>query len=229
MKFNPTFLLIATARYNQYVNQCVEGIKRYFPKSKIYLFGDGENADFKIEHQPFPYITLYRFHYFNQAKDKLIGDYFYFMDIDSSFVSQPDIQGDLVGTRHCAYYFDNREIPNEDNKRSVFYNYKFTKYYGGGFFGGNRDEFFKLCDWCEAGIDKDIANHVIPKHNDETAMNAYFSIHPPTREMTPDYHFPENWQYFSERCWGGKKPFTPTILLLDKFKKESEREYRATT
>lgn len=227
--FNPTFLLIATSRYNQYVKDCTESIKKYFPKSIIYLFGDGEDADFKIEHQPFPYVTLYRFHYFNQARAKLIGDYFYFMDIDAKFVNQPDIQGDLVATRHCAYYFDSREIPQEDNKKSIFSNYHFDKYYGGGFFGGKRDEFFKLCEWCQVGIDKDLSNGVIPRHNDETAMNAYFTINPPSKELTPDYHYPQNDEYFSRRCWNGKRPFKPVILLIDKFTKQSELQYRATT
>lgn len=228
MSFNPTFLLIATGRYKEYVKQCVQSIEKYFPKSIIYLFGDGE-ADFKIEHQPFPYVTLYRFHYFNQAREKLIGEYFYFMDIDAKFVAEPDIQGDLVGTRHCAYFINDEDIPQETNKRSVFYNYKFKKYYGGGFFGGKREQFFELCKWCQIGIDKDISNGIIPVHNDETALNSYFTINPPTKELTPDYHFPQNFQYFKERCWNNTNPFNPVILLLDKFGQQSEKIYRATT
>lgn len=159
----------------------------------------------------------------------MIGDYFYFMDIDAKFVAEPDIAGTLVGTRHCAFYVNNSEIPQELNKRSIFFNYKFVKYYGGGFFGGTREQFFNLSKWCQIGIDKDINNGIIPRHNDETALNAYFTINPPTRELTPDYHFPENHEYFKERCWNNTVPFSPVIMLLDKFGKESEKLYRATT
>lgn len=227
--FNPTFLLIATKQYKEYVPQCTDSIKKYFPKSVIYLFGDGKDADFTIEHAPFPWVTLYRFHYFNKVERQLIGDYFYFMDIDAKFVDKPDIQGDLVGTLHCAFHLDLREIPQEKNSQSVFYNYKFKRYYGGGFFGGKREEFFKLSKWCQEGIDKDLSKNIIPVHNDETAMNAYFTINPPTRELTPDYHYPQNDEYFRTRCWGGKKPYKPVILLLDKFAKDGERKYRAET
>lgn len=216
MTFSPTFLLIATGKYSQFVTQCTDSIKKYFPQSQIYLFGDTDEAQFKIKNLGFPYVTLYRFHYFNLAEKNIVGDYIYYMDIDARFVDMPDIKGDLVGVRHCGYYFDSTHIPMETNPHSVFYPYRFAKYYGGGFIGGNRKEFFKLSHWCEEEINKDAANKIIPRHNDETALNAYFSIHKPTLELTPDYHYPQNDDYFSERCWNGEKPFTPRILLLDK-------------
>lgn len=224
--FNPTFLLIATGTYSQWVNQCKESIKKYFPESIIYLFGDTPDADFKIRHSAWPYVTLYRFTYFLQAQPHLIGDYFYYMDVDAKFVDTPEIKGELVGVRHCAFYFNKKEIPNEPNNRSIFHKYKFKEYYGGGFFGGSRSEFFRLCDWCKRGIDVDAGNNIIPIHNDETAMNAYFSIHPPQIQLTPDYHYPENYEYFRINCWDGVNPFKPKILLLDKFTKKQESHYR---
>lgn len=224
--FNPTFLLIATSTYNQWVSESKKAIKKYFPESNIYLFGDTSEADFKITHQSWPFVTLYRFNYFLQAEQYLIGDHFYFIDIDAKFVSEPDIQGDLVAVRHCAYYFDETNIPQETNKRSVFFNYPFKHYYGGGFFGGNREQFFKLAKWCDTGINQDVGNGVIPRHNDETALNSYLSLYPPTKELTPAYHYPQNDAYFSENFWGGERPFKPVIELLDKFSKVPERQYR---
>ena len=217
MTFNPTFLLIATGKYKQFVRQCEQSIKKYFPNSIIYIFGDGD-ANFKITHLGFPYVTLYRFNYFNQAEKHIEGDFIYYMDVDSHFVDYPDIKGDLVGVRHCGYFFDENKphIPMEDNPKSVFFQYHFEKYFGGGFIGGNRKEFFKLSKWCAEKIDIDAKNKIIPRHNDETALNAYFSLHKPTLELSPNYHFPENYQYFSERCWGNKNPFHPRILLLHK-------------
>ncbi len=228
--FNPTFLLIATGHYNQYVDQCKESIKKYFPDSLIYLFGDSDEADYKIEHQAWPYVTLYRFHYFNKVKPLIMGDYCYFMDIDAKFVDKPEIQGDLVGVRHCAFYYDFREVPQETNKQSIFFNYKFKFYFGGGFFGGKKEEFFKLSRWCQEGIDKDQANRITPRHNDETALNGYFSIHEPTLQLDPSYHYPKSMEaYFSKRCWGNKMPFKPVIELIDKFQKDGEEKYRSET
>lgn len=221
MTFSPTFLLIATGKYNQFVKQCTDSIKKYYPNSIIYLFGDTLDAQFKIKNLGFPYVTLYRFNYFNLAEKHIVGDYIYYMDIDARFVDYPDIKGDLVGVRHCGYYFDSTHIPMETNEKSVFYGYQFDKYYGGGFIGGNRTEFFKLSHWCEQEINKDAANKIIPRHNDETALNAYFAIRKkPTLELSPDYHYPQNDTYFSVRCWNNTMPFTPRILLLDKNHKE---------
>lgn len=224
MTFTPTFVLIATAKYNQYVKQCTDSIKKYCPNAIIYLFSD-RDGQFKIDHQQWPLVTLYRFRYFLAVKNHIVGDHIYFMDIDSRFVDYPNIEGDLVGVRHCGYYFKD-QCPQETNARSVFSNYRFTKYYGGGFFGGNRDEFFRLCEWCDAGITTDLSRNIIPVHNDETAMNAYFTLKPPTLELTPEYHYPEEcqsdnpeWQesknYFINNCWGGQN-FNPKILLLKK-------------
>lgn len=222
MTFSPTFLLIATNRYNQYVPQCKKAIKKYFPNALIYLFSD-RDGNFHIEHQKWPYVTLYRFHYFLKMEKHILGDYLYFMDIDSRFVDYPDIQGDLVAVRHCGYYFKDH-FPQERNIKSVFSNYQFKKYYGGGFFGGNREEFFKLCRWCDAGITTDVTNQIIPVHNDETAMNAYFTLKEPTLELTPDYHYPETSDYFIKECWNGTDPFKPKILLLDKNHEEVRLE-----
>lgn len=235
MTFTPTFLLIATGKYNQYVRQCTESIRKYFPNAIIYLFSDN-GGNFSIKHEKWPYVTLYRFHYFNSVEKNIIGEHIYFMDIDARFVDYPDIQGDLVGTRHCGYYFEteSKNLPQERNIKSVFANYTFQKYYGGGFFGGNREEFFKLSKWCEAGISKDVHNEVIPVHNDETALNSYFSIKPPTLELDPSYHYPEEaqsdkpeWEqdknHFIQNCWKGQNPFKPRILLL----KKNHQEVRA--
>lgn len=233
MTFTPTFLLIATAKYNQFVPQCTNSIKKYFPNAIIYLFSD-RDGNFQIKHEPWPYVTLYRFHYFLQAEKHIVGDYLYFMDIDSRFVDYPDIQGDLVGVRHCGFYFKDL-FPQETNIKSIFSNYPFKKYYGGGFFGGNREQFFNLCRWCEAGITTDITHEIIPRNNDETALNAYMSIHPPTLELDPSYHFPQEcaedkpeWeqdkQHFIQNCWNGQNPFRPKILLLKKKHEEVRNE-----
>lgn len=215
-----TFLLIATNKYIQYVDQCVNSIKKYVPDALIYTFSDSHpETDFKIEHQPWPYITLHRFHYFLKVKDLIIGDKIFYVDVDAKFVSKPTEAikgGNLIATRHCGYWFEgSKDLPNETNRGSVFFQYKFQKYYGGGFFGGSREEFFKLCEWCKMGIDADLNNGIIPRHNDETAMNAYFSINPPTTELTPSYHYPGDSEYMKKEVWKGRD-MKPVLWLLEK-------------
>lgn len=217
-----TFLLIATGNYKQYVQQCTDSIRKFIPDALIYLFSDShENTDFKINHIEWPYVTLYRFHYFLKVKDQLIGEKIFYMDIDAKFVREPQeiIKSDpsyLIGVRHSGHYFeDSKSLPNETNKESVFYHYPFKKYFGGGFFGGNRDKFFELCQWCKTGIDSDLSKGIIPRHNDETALNSYFTINPPNLELSPSYHFPGDSEYIKNHVWKGRT-FEPVLWLLEK-------------
>lgn len=217
-----TFLLIATGNYKQYIAQCTESILKFIPGAIIYLFSDiEEGADFKISHLEWPYVTLYRFHYFLKAQGYILGDKIFYMDIDALFVNEPTeiIQADpkiLIAVRHSGFYFeDSKMLPNETNRQSVFYHYPFKKYYGGGFFGGNREQFFELCGWCKNAIDSDLNKGIIPRHNDETAMNAFFSIRPPDLELTPSYHFPGDNEYIQKEIWKGRT-FKPVIWLLEK-------------
>ena len=219
-----TIFLIATNKYRGFLHQAVQSIKNHWENIQIIIFTDNPlkslaYEQYKIDHYPWPYTTLLRFHYFLMVEVRIKGDYVYYMDVDARWVDKPEVKGDLVGTRHCGFYFPehSKGLPIEKNPKSVFYGIEFKKYYGGGFFGGRKDEFLKLSKWCRDHIEKDLKNEIIPVHNDETAMNAYFYHNPPTLELSPDYHFPEDYKdYIMDHCWGGKNPFNPKLLLLKK-------------
>lgn len=226
-----TILLIATHKYKQFLKQAIKGIEDNWEDFDINIFTDEINplipyAQFRIDHKPFPYPTIMRFKFFNKYKRNISGDRIYYVDVDARFVRNIALDGELIATRHCGYYFDGIEKLQKDvyekNRHSVFFGYKFKKYFGGGFYGGTRERFFDLCKWCETMIDGDLTNGITPIHHDETALNAYLMHVPPTVELSPEYHYPENSEDFIERCWKGND-FTPKLLLL----KKNHEEIRA--
>lgn len=230
-------LLIATNQYKQFVPQMLESIAKHikFPHRTV-LFTDNPTGqadlEFKIDHEPFPYCSLFRYYYFNQVKKALTGDYLMYVDIDARFNADvgDEILGDLVGTLHCGYYFKSK-FPEEKNKNSVIYGKKFSRYYAGGMQLGKRENYLLAANWCMEKTNIDLENGVLSIHHDETYWNAYLSINPPTKVLTPSYHFPEEvlsdrpeWKsskdHFINNCWNGSIPFEPKLILL---KKEHEK------
>lgn len=234
---NADILLIATHRYKQFIPQMLDSIDKHikFPARTV-LFTDEARGladmEFEIEHEPFPYCSLFRYHYFNQVAQDLTGDHLIYVDIDARFNADTgeEILGDLIAVRHCGYYFKN-DLPQETNKESVFSKSRFSKYFGGGMQGGKRENYLAASKWMEEKINLDLDKGILPRCHDETAWNAYLSVNPPTKELTPSYHFPEEvvnrkpeWEHdrnhFVNNCWNGSIPFEPKMILL---KKEHEK------
>lgn len=230
-------LLIATNKYKHFIPQMLESISKYikFPHRTV-LFTDeitGQaDLEFEIEHEVFPYCSLFRYHYFNSVKEDLAGDYLMYVDIDARFNAEvgEEILSDLTAVRHCGFWFK-KNLPQETNKQSAFYGYMFEKYYGGGLNLASREMFFKLCDWAIERINRDLDKGILPIHNDETAWNAFLTLNKPTIELSPDFHFPQEvcerkpeWEaardWFVNNCWNGQVPFEPKLILL---KKEHEK------
>ena len=229
--------LIVTRKYHQFAPEMIASIKKHFKiPYRLIIFTDEpkypDHTEVIIKHEPFPYITLFRYHYFTQVRDLIKNPYVFYVDIDAKFVQDvgEEILGDLVAVRHCGFFFA-KMFPHEENPLSPLYNYRFTKYYGGGFQGGKAENYFKMAEWCKEKIDHALDLGLQPeteaqkyswnkrvalRHHDETAMNAYLSFNPPTLELTPDFHYPQNFEWFRLNCWEGNMPFTPKLLLLDK-------------
>jgi glycosyltransferase involved in cell wall biosynthesis len=228
-------LLIATGKYDRFVQLLIESADKYFfndPNYEVtyHIFTDKQlepqtNKKYKIipiEHRGFPYASMDRFkHFTNNFEDLAKMDYLYYVDVDCKFVGDvsSEVLGSLTGVRHCGYY--NGGGTFEDNKNSVFYvnpnSYKY--YYGGGFSGGKSDEYLKLSSWCYDMIEKDLANGIIPRFHDETAINRYFLDNAPQVILSPSYHYPQSGIEHYKLKWQGNN-FQPKILLLDKNHKE---------
>lgn len=224
-------LLIATGKYDQFINQLVESADKYFMNDNKYnvnyfIFTDKDvelhtNRNYKIiniQHKDFPYASMDRFkHFANNSNELSKMEYLYYIDVDCKFVDNinEDIIGDLVGVRHCGYY--NGGGTFETNVKSAFFvdPKKYKYYYGGGFSGGKSEEYLKLSKWCYHMIEADLANSIMPIFHDETAINKYFLDHPPTLSLSPSYHYPQSNIDYYMKLWGSAR-FEPKIILLDK-------------
>ena len=228
-------LIIATGKYERYISQLIESADKLFFNSKncevkYFIFTDSapsinSNRNYEIiniAHKEFPYASMDRFkHFTNNAEKFSKMDYLYYIDVDSKFVDHvsTEVLGNLVGVRHCGYYNGNGTF--ENNPKSVFYEdpKKYKYYFGGGFSGGKRESYLLLSKWCYEMIEKDLANSIMPRFHDETAINRYFLENEPDVILSPSYHYPPNNLSNYYEKWKPHK-FERKILLLDKNHKE---------
>lgn len=226
---NVGLILIATNKYKKYVQPLISSADKYFLKDcnvTYYLFSDEEQEyvsdrsviKINIEHKPFPYASMDRFKHFTNNKKVFDNEeYLYYVDVDCLFVDAVDssILSDLVGVQHCGYYGKQGTV--EDNPKSCLYlkPNKYKHYFGGGFNGGSKDKFLELSKTCYDNIEKDLSNGIMPRFHDETSINFYFALNPPTLVLDPSYHYPQSNIDYYKKIWG-KNSFNPKILLLDK-------------
>lgn len=227
---NVGLLLIATGKYDQFVQQMIDSADQYFLKNSnvtYYLFTDSKekfssirHIDYiSIEHEKFPFASLNRFKHFINNKNKLqTQDYLFYCDIDATFVdyvTEHEIFGDTVAVTHCGYV--GLPGPVEDNKDSSIYidpsKYKF--YAGGGFSGGKASNYIALSNWCYNKAENELSNNRLPLHHDETIINSYFAQNEPSIVLTPSYHYPESNHAHYKTVWKNNV-YKPKILLLDK-------------
>lgn len=118
-------LMIATGRYVELADGVLESARRYFfARSDVtpFLFTDnlaprGDAVLFEIEHEPWPMVTLKRFHYFTRHAAALRDmDYLFYIDVDMRFVAPcgdeilPGTEQALVAVEHPAFYRGHRGI-----------------------------------------------------------------------------------------------------------------------
>lgn len=221
-------LIIATNAYTKYIQDLITSLDKYFlvnNKKRYYIFSDQEieiksNNYFKflkIEHQKFPYPTLYRFEFFSRYIDLIKGDQLIYMDVDS-VVKLPigtEVLTERTVVQHCG--FVDKVGSFEENEKSYCYvsPEERINYYGGGFYSLCREEFIKLMLECKLMIENDVSNGIIPVWHDESALNKYMAKNKPTRILSPSYHWPENRPYIYN-LWGFKERYECKILLIDK-------------
>ena len=229
--YNVGLLLIATNKYDRYIQGIINSADRYFLNKHnvtYYIFTDTNKKIssskpiniINIEHKPFPFASMDRFQHFSNNKELLSKeDYLFYVDVDCLFVDFVDdeIFGNLVGAEHCGFIGKNG--PVEKDKKSCLYvdkNYskKYDKYFGGGFSGGKASEYLKLSEQCEEWKNIDLNNGIMPLWHDETLLNRYFLDNRPEVILSPSYHYPQSNMSYYKRLW--KREYKPKILLLDK-------------
>lgn len=205
-------LITATGRYINMANELISSAQNYFCKNHdvtYFVFTDGQPAGgvgadglpakiVKIEwsQQGWPYDTLMRFYAYHENKEKLAGmDYLYAVDADMLFVGPvgDEILSDLVGVRHSQLMFKRGIYDTNPFSTACVNRYEGKNYFVGAFYGGKREEFFKLLDTITENIVTDLARGVIARVHDESHLNRYFIDHEPTLVLCPSYCHFEAW------------------------------------
>lgn len=203
---------IVTGRYTAFWPEFIESFaKKFLPgtQRKIYLFSDAGEAFFRqgvpegielsyheIEHQPWPFMTLMRYHLFMQYYEEWKAcDYVFF--INSTYIFYKTVgteilpgaeHGYLVAAEHRQsvrrkperYTYDR----NPASKAYIPYG-QGTHYYAGGFNGGTVPAFKALCESIMQATDEDLSKDIIALWHDESHLNKYLldkniKVLPPT-------------------------------------------------
>ena len=208
-------VIICTGSYGVFLNPLKESIKKHFMKgnfAEVFVFGD-QLGDFYMEHKPFPYPTLMRYHQFNKQKDILKKfDYIFYCDVDMLFCG--DVGEEILseGLTACIHPFsESRSFKNtfELNKESTAYTEEIETYCCGGFQGGTSEAFLKMSQEIADNIDKDLEKGIIARWHDETHYNKYLTKVKPSKILSRDYCTPEKEQNDNSK-----------LLALDKCHKE---------
>ena len=196
---NTALLLIATGeKYWPYAKPMIDSAKQFFVPHETILFTDcpeSLGADFRAyqKNSGFPETTLKRYHTFLGLRDVLEHDfsYLFYIDIDAIFVrpvGEEIFSGGITATLH---HNKNWRALLEDNPRSTAYTESVQNYYCGGFNGGTSSAYLEMAGAIAAAVDEDEDRGIIAKWHDESHLNKYLAIHPPTKILTSDYCYPE--------------------------------------
>jgi histo-blood group ABO system transferase len=235
MAYKVGLLVIATNKYIDFVEPLWNSAKKHFLVGQdvnLFLFTDKDlkasqifKDDPKVRiilqnHMPWPGSTLFRYNVFDAARVALSEmDYLFYSDADMLFVDTvgPEILSDRVATIHPGFFDKPRAaFTYETNPSSTAFvaPTEGTTYYAGGFNGGTKVEYLRMCKVLSDRIAQDYQKGLIAVWHDESHLNRYMIDNPPTLSLSPSYCFPESWTHL---------PFQKRLLALDKNHKEMRK------
>jgi histo-blood group ABO system transferase len=214
-------LFIATNKYKIFVQQLITSADNFLLKNHdvtYFMFTDQEiNVDTNrslvkigVEHKPWPWMTLGRYHIFSQSEKYFEDmDYLFYCDVDMKFVDfvGDEVLSDRVATQHPC--FVNQRGTPETNPISTacVYPNEEMQYFAGGFNGGKTDEYLKMAKIISKNIETDYNNGYIAIWHDESHINRYFINNRPTKILDSSYCCVES---------DINNPFGRKLLALDK-------------
>ena len=205
-KNNIGFLIMATGKYVDLANRLIESAEQHFctaHKVTYFIFTDGEvpkkDTIVKVyqEQLGWPYDTMMRFHAYNKHKELFAKmDYIFACDADMLFVSDvgDEILSERVATQHSQLMFKRGIYETNPFSTACVNRWEGQHYFAGAFYGGTREEFFKLLKTTTDRIDTDLARGIIAQVHDESHLNRYFIDYEPTTILSPSYCHFEDWQ-----------------------------------
>lgn len=234
-------LYICTGNYTVFWEDFYESFSKYFcTNSEIhyFVFSDKEmdfsekkNVHFnKIQNQPWPLITLLRFHIFLSIESELnLCDYLFFFNSNMKCVQPvteteilPDDSESLLFVHHPGYiYSKKRFIPYERNKKST----AFVPYRCGGTYvigaveGGKTIPFMEMCRTLKDNIETDLKQNYIAKWHDESHINHFLCTLDKYKLLNPGYCYPV----------GFDLPFEKKIVGVSKQDKFDVKNFKSVT
>lgn len=211
---------VATGKYSVYVKDIQHDMHKNFLKGHelgFFLFtdsnipntktDDGDNLHvYHIEHKPWPYPTLYRYHYMLLGKKALLDyDYMLYVDVDYRVydtVPESDIFVDgTFAVKHLheltkdhknvdQQLFGSPEV-NSNSKAYIEPNSGMKAYVCGGCQGGKVADYLKACETIKSWINIDLSNNIMPIWHDESMWNRYCVTNPPAKLLSQSYIYPE--------------------------------------
>ncbi len=187
-----------------HTNSSIEGIDS--PSRRIKILKN------EIEHEPWPYTTLKRFHYFNKAKSLIErSDYSFYIDADSLFIGE--IQEEflpewgMIGTIHPCLFSGNGTPERNSQSKAFISPSENNRYFCGGFFGGDSKSFLEMSEKIFLNIEDDLSRNIIAVWHDESHINRFFFDNSPCIILEPPFAVAES---LTERKDSSK------VLFLDK-------------
>jgi len=192
----PSLHLIATNNYIVFLDDMLQSAdKHFFPTTQRHIIiytnmqpptkyvGMYPTIVFHfiyIQHEPWPFITLKRFHIFSKCSLDL--DYSFYCDVDAVFMKTLDndfLKDTIYGTIHPGFKGAKGSVCSDTSSTSCIPVGANDTYFCGGFFGGDHGRFMRLSDELRDRVQIDINNRIVAAWHDESHLNWYFWKHKP--------------------------------------------------
>ena len=224
------YFIIATHNYIQFINPLLASLRQYFMKGHevhYFIFTNHLNCNYgpdttaiNIEHKPFPYPTLMRYHIILDHKELYKDyDFFWYSDADMLIIKEigDEIISDITATEHPGYYNKpSNTFTYETRYQSSAYIDKRCgkRYYAGGFNGGKK--YLQMANEIKKLIDIDQKKGIVAIWHDESYLNKYLFMYEPNKILTPSYCFPEDDGYLYPNLTGTNIICDIKVLALKK-------------
>ncbi|MEE6478607.1 hypothetical protein FKM82_011891 [Ascaphus truei] len=124
-------------------------------------------------------------------------DYLVCVDVDMRFSDDVGVEilSNVFGTLHPGFYGASRQsFTYERRTQSEAYIAadEGDFYYAGGYFGGTVEEVYKLTNHCHEAMMADKEKNIEAVWHDESYINKYFLYHKPTKILSPEYLWDNN-------------------------------------
>ncbi|XP_075434907.1 histo-blood group ABO system transferase-like isoform X2 [Ascaphus truei] len=124
-------------------------------------------------------------------------DYLVCVDVDMRFSDDVGVEilSNVFGTLHPGFYGASRQhftYERRSQSQAFIPTDEGDFYYAGGYFGGIVEEVYKLTNHCHQAMMTDKENNIEAIWHDESYLNKYFLYHKPTKILSPEYLWDNN-------------------------------------